>query len=140
MAGWSHEGALTLAAVSPWNYAAWRSLSRPLSARKPEAPFRAAVAFYPWICVARLNDSEALLLILTGELDIVAPVAFLKRNMPSEKTTHEVLLKVYSGAYHTFDGQGMDDKWPSGAWLKYDPAAAADAIVQVREFLAKHLK
>ena len=140
VAGWSHGGALTIASVSSRNYSAWAALNMAYFARKPEAPFQAAVAFYPWICVAQLNDSEAPLIILTGEVDVVAPVAFLKSNMPSEKTTHEVILKVYPGAYHTFDSEGTDVKTPSGVRYKYDPSAAADAIVQVKEFLAKHLK
>ncbi|MCX5914313.1 MAG: dienelactone hydrolase family protein [Deltaproteobacteria bacterium] len=142
VAGWGHGGALTIASVSPRNYHAWASINTAYSvlARKPEAPFRAAVAFYPWICVAQLNDSEAPLLILTGESDLVAPVAFLRANMPSEKTPYEVILKVYPGAYHTFDSEGTDSVSPSGVRLKYDPAATADAIVRVRDFLAKHLR
>jgi dienelactone hydrolase len=141
-AGWGHGGALTIASVSPQNYRAWASINTAYSvlARKPEAPFRAAVAFYPWICVARLNDSEAPLLILTGEPDLVAPVAFLKANMPSEKAPYEVILKVYPGVYHTFDSEGADTVTPSGVRFKYDPVATADAIVQVKGFLAKHLR
>ena len=142
VAGWSHGGALTIASVSPQNYLVWANINMTYAAltRKPEAPFRAAVAFYPFICVAQLNDSEAPLLILTGEADVVAPVAFLKKNMPVEKTTHEVILKVYPGAYHTFDAEGVDVKTPTAVRFKYDPSAAADAIVQVKDFLAKPLK
>jgi dienelactone hydrolase len=140
VAGWSLGGALTLGAVSPRNYAAWATLNMTYFARKPAPPFQAAVAFYPWICVAQLNDTEAPLLILTGEPDVVAPVAFLKTNMPTGKTGHEVILKVYPGAYHTFDAEGVDITSPTGVRYKYDPAATADAIVQVREFLAKHMK
>ncbi len=141
-AGWGHGGALTIASVSPRSYHAWASINTAysVSARKPEPPFRAAVAFYPWICVAQLNDSEAPLLILTGESDAVAPVAFLKANMPLEKTRHEVILKIYPGAYHTFDSEGTDTVTPTGVRFKYDPAATTDAIGQVRDFLAKHLR
>jgi dienelactone hydrolase len=142
VAGWSHGGALTIASVSPRNYLTWAYINMAYAAltRKPKAPFRAAVAFYPWICVAQLNDSEAPLLILTGESDIVAPVAFLKTNMPSGKTPYEVILKVYPGAYHTFDSEGVDVKTPSGVRFKYGPEATADAIIRVKEFLAKHMK
>lgn len=140
VAGWSHGGALTIASVSPRNYLAWAILNGAYFARKPAPPFQAAVAFYPWICVAQLNDTEAPLLILTGEPDVVAPVAFLKTNMPTGKTAHEVILKVYPGAYHTFDSEGTDTTSATGVRFKYDPAATADAIVQVKDFLAKHLK
>ncbi len=108
--------------------------------RKPAAPFRAAVALYPWICLARLNDLAAPLLILTGEPDVIVPMAFLKANMPSEKSPYEVILKAYPGAYHTLDAEGVDITTPAGVKLKYDAAATSDAIVQVKEFLAKHLK
>jgi dienelactone hydrolase len=142
MAGWGHGGALTIASVSQRNYHAWASINTAysVSARKPEAPFRAAVAFYPWICIAQLNDSDAPLLILTGEPDVIAPVSFLRTNMPSEKTPHEIILKAYPGVYHAFDSEGMDIVSPTGVRLKYDPAATDDAIVQVKGFLAKYLK
>jgi dienelactone hydrolase len=142
MAGWGHGGALTIASVSPQNYHAWASINTAYSvlARKPEAPFRAAVAFYPWICLAQLKDSDAPLLILTGEPDVIAPVTFLRTNMPSEKTPYEIILKVYPGVYHTFDSEGTDIVTPTGVRLKYDPVATADAIVQVKGFLEKYLK
>jgi dienelactone hydrolase len=142
MAGWGHGGALTIASVSPRNFHAWASINTAyaVSARKPEAPFRAAVAFYPWISVAQLNDSEAPLLILSGEPDVITPVTFLRANVPSEKTPNEVILKIYPGVYHAFDSEGTDIGSPTGVWLKYDPAATADAIVQVKDFFAKHLK
>ena len=142
IAGWSHGGALTIASVSPRNYFAWANLNMAYSAlaQKPGPPFRAAVAFYPWICVAQLNDSEAPLLILTGESDIVTPVAFLKTNMPTDKTAHEVILKIYPGVYHTFDAEGVDTTSAAGVRFKYDPTATTDAIIRVKEFLAKHVK
>ncbi len=141
VAGWSHGGALTIASISPENYLAWATLHNFYGLKKPGPPFRAGIAFYPWICVAPLSDSEAPLLILTGDSDVIAPAAFLKRNMPLEKTAHEISLKVYSGGYHTFDAEGVDTSFPnSPVRYKYDPSAAADAIVQVKEFLAKHLK
>jgi dienelactone hydrolase len=141
VAGWSHGGALTIASVSPENYLAWATLHNFCGLKKPGPPFRAGIAFYPWICVAPLNDSEAPLLILTGDSDVIGPAAFLKRNMPLEKTAHEIVLKVYSGAYHTFDAEGVDTSFPnSPVRYKYDPSAAADAIVLVKEFLAKRLK
>ena len=132
LSGWSHGGALTIASVSPRNYFAWANINMAYAtlARKPEAPFRAAVAFYPWICLASLNDAEAPLLILTGEPDVITPITLLKGNMPTEKTSHEIILKTYPGAYHTFDAEGVDVTSPAGVKLKYDAAAMLDAIIQ----------
>ena len=59
--------------------------------------------------------------------------------MPSEPTDHEVDLKVYSEAYHDFDWEGMDEDYLRHRLL-YDPIATQDAIIQVKNFLAKHLK
>jgi dienelactone hydrolase len=54
-------------------------------------------------------------------------------------TEHEVILKVYPGAYHDFDWEGTDEIY-EGHRLLYDPIAAKDAIVQVKSFLAKHFR
>jgi dienelactone hydrolase len=67
-------------------------------------------------------------LILAGELDNVGPAALCKMKMPSGKTANEVILKIYPGVSHAFDWEGAN------------PKALADSIVQVKEFLAKHLK
>jgi len=58
--------------------------------------------------------------------------------MPSGKTTHEIILKVYPQAYHGFDFEVDTSK--EGHRLLYNQAAANDAIEQVRNFLAKYLK
>ena len=54
-------------------------------------------------------------------------------------TQHEVILKVYPGAYHLFDYEGMNET-DDGHRLLYDKAAAADAIIQVKNFLSKHMQ
>jgi dienelactone hydrolase len=59
--------------------------------------------------------------------------------MPSGKTAQEITLKVYPGAYHGFDREGINLK-VQGHRVFYNPEPLADSIVQVREFLAKHLK
>ncbi len=51
----------------------------------------------------------------------------------------EATLKIYPDAHHGFDKEGIDKK-VEGHQIKYDPAAVADAIVQVKEFLARHLQ
>jgi dienelactone hydrolase len=59
--------------------------------------------------------------------------------LPKDKIRHEVNLKRYSGAYHGFDAPGMDVVIV-GHRNKHNAMASADAIVQVRGFLAKYLK
>lgn len=59
--------------------------------------------------------------------------------MRSGQTEPEVILKIYPDSHHAFDGEGVD-MVVAGHRLLYNPMAAADAIVQVKEFLIKHLK
>ncbi len=79
-------------------------------------------------------------MILVGDLDNWCPAALCQMKMPSGKPAHEVILKIYPGAYHGFDWQGVDEVRNQRFRLLYDPKATADAIIQVREFLAKHMK
>jgi len=63
-----------------------------------------------------------------------------------------ITLKIYPDAYHGFDDPSVGELWyyaearnyeksPAlGAPLGYNRAAHEDAIKQVREFLAAHLK
>ena len=50
--------------------------------------------------------------------------------MPSEPTEHEVVLKIYPGAYHDFDWEGMDEFY-KGHGLLYDPDDNAQTIDQL---------
>jgi dienelactone hydrolase len=136
--GFSHGGTTTLCAVSDSIYAAAAANAKASPSRKKEDPFRAAIAFYP-NCLANLEDSNAPLLILAGELDRICPAALCQKNISSGKAAQEITLKVYPGAYHGFDMEGID-LMLQGNRLLYNPEATADAIVQVREFLAKRLK
>jgi dienelactone hydrolase len=136
--GFSHGGVTTLCAVSDSNYAAAAVNAKMKPSRKIEDPFRAAIAFYPY-CLAKLEDSKAPLLILSGELDDWCPAALCQKNMPSGRATQQIFLKVYPGAYHGFDMEGMD-LVREGHRVLYNPQASADSIVQVKEFLAKNLK
>lgn len=144
--GWSHGGSTTLYTVDNIHLGRIRS-----------DPFKAAIAFYPW-CLTRLLRVNAPLLILIGEKDDWTP-AYRCKNMLLEldeatlkiypdahhesdkesETAYEVTLKIYPGAHHGFDKEGIDKK-VEGHQIKYDPAAVADAIVQVKEFLARHLQ
>jgi len=128
-------------AVMGWSHGGWTTL-RAISLKRND-PFRAAIAFYPY-CDVELNSLEAPLLILIGDLDDWTPASECQRRMPwLRKPRSEVILKVYPAAHHGFDVEGMDRTVKGvtkGHRLVYNPAATADAVVQVRNFLAKHLK
>ena len=122
--GFSHGGASAL-------QTAVRSVS------PPNTPFRAALALYPY-CSISPDDLNMPLLILIGGADDWTP-ATLCESYKSYQGAHEVVVKIYPGAHHFFDMPGMNTV-SVGHVLKYDPAAAADANVRVRKFLAKHLR
>jgi dienelactone hydrolase len=105
---------------------------------KRENGFRAAVAFYPY-CYKSLFRLDSPLLILIGEEDDWCPATFCLERRPSGNTPHEITLKVYPGAYHCFDAEGVDTNYRDHR-LRYKAVAAADATTQVKKFLAKHLK
>jgi dienelactone hydrolase len=102
-------------------------------------PFRAAVAYYP-LCRVQLGDTNAPLLILSGELDSWCPPASCQKNIPSGKIANEVILKIYPGAYHGFDMEGVDMVMLNRHRVLYNPAAHADSIIQVKDFFAKQMK
>jgi len=130
--GWSHGGTSVLHAVSSWGFPKSRV-----------DPFRAAIAFYPYCLGDPLKFHNVPLLILIGEKDDWTPASLCASNMPRKvgwiADEVDLVLKVYPGAYHCFDDRRKDRTY-RGHWLAYHPAAAADAIVQVRNFLTKHLK
>jgi dienelactone hydrolase len=121
--GWSHGGWTTLTAI----YENYRG-----------DPFRCAIAFYPY-CDIDLQNLNSPLSILIGELDSWCPAQLCFLKMPSGKTTHEVALKIYPQATHSFDLEGIDTS-KEGHQILYNPEAANDAIEQVKQFLAKYLK
>ena len=109
-----------------------------------DTPFAASIAVYPY-CKSGPLDSNTPSLILIGEKDDWALPSACSFYMPGEagyylenKPKHEVILKIYPGAYHDFN-------WPDvesvpGHILKYNPEATADAAVRIKNFLCKHLK
>jgi dienelactone hydrolase len=124
---WSQRGASALAAFCTRNLAL-----------KRENPFRVTVVFYPY-CYKSLFRLDSPVLILIGEQDDWCPAALCEERIPVGKTPYEIILKVYPGAYHCFDGEGVNRNY-MGHRLQHDPVAAADAIAQVKMFLAKYLK
>ena len=121
--GWSHGGLPAIVSVHS-SYG--------------EDSFKATIAFYPY-CAYSMNDLTAPLLILIGKSDDWCPASNCSYMMPSGRTEHEVILKIYPGVYHDFDWKGKDSV-VKGHRVLYDAVAADDAVVQVRNFLAKHLK
>lgn len=125
--GWSQRGSSALA-----------TLCTRFSSHQVDYPLRAVATFYPY-CFRALADLDFPLLILIGELDNRCPVSLCIERMPRKRTVNEVTLKVYPRAYHGFDVEGIDTSYMDHRY-RYDPTAAADSIIQVKAFLAKHLK
>jgi dienelactone hydrolase len=130
--GWSHGGWTTLFAVQNPPYS---------EIKQRTDPFRAAIAFYPY-CLAKLQRCAAPLLILIGESDDWCPAERCQKMekiwMPGD-THQKVSLKVYPGAHHGFDFEGIDTT-VSGHRILYNEDAAADSIIQVKNFLGAHMK
>jgi dienelactone hydrolase len=120
--GWSHGGITLLSMVG----------------QKRDNSFRSAIAFYP-LCYRNLTDLNAPLLILIGEKDDWTHAWRCSETMPPAQIGHEVILKIYPDSYHGFDAEGVDFVI-AGHRIRYNQAAAADAILQVKTFLTKYLK
>jgi dienelactone hydrolase len=139
-------------AVAGWSNGAFAALQVMDAAREhPAEGFRAAVAVYPDCRFDRATRFYAPLLILIGGRDDWTPATFCQELAVSpEARSAPVLLHVYPEAYHSFDNPSAArqylpnvenaNKPGGGATIGYDPAARADAIVRVREFLAEHLR
>lgn len=129
--GWSHGGSTTLYAVNP-----------KIPIENKGLPFRVAIAFYPF-CDLPLTGLDAPLLILSGSYDDWTPPEKCSQMMPSKKSFPEVVLKIYPKAYHGFDSEGVD-RYVQGSRsthrVLYNPSAAEDAIIRVKDFLEKYLK
>jgi dienelactone hydrolase len=134
----------TRTAVMGWSYGAGTTLSAvsaTIGTRKRENIFRVGVAFYPR-CRDEGASLDAPLLILIGGRDDWTRADWcedMKKTWLKEKSSQEVILKIYPGAHHGFDVEGLNKKY-RGHRMQYHPEAAADAIVQVKNFLAKHMK
>ena len=120
--GWSQGGATTLTVLD----------------QKRDDSFRSAVAIYPY-CNRMLFDLNAPLLILIGEKDDWTPASMCSTRMRTGQTGHEVILKIYPDSHHGFDWEGIDTLI-EGHRVLFNPVALGDAIIQVKAFLAKHLK
>ena len=148
LVGYSHGGCSALACISQANLTTMFNYQggvmrggRPQLTNyftKGGGPFQAVIAFYPW-CAAGLDDSESPLLILFGEKDTWLSPISCQLKLPSGKTKHEIILKIYDGATHGFDMEGPE-RISAGHKIIYDPQATADATDRVRAFLKKYLQ
>ena len=104
--------------------------------------FKAVAAFYP-PCEDQLDVGARLqlpTLILVGAADTVTPALQCQRLVESQPRA-DVKLVVYPGAGHLFDDRGFaGGKRVLGMWLQFEPKAAAQSQLALREFLAAKLR
>ena len=142
--GWSNGGGAVLFALGT------RNSGRPATLAGHD--FRAAIAFYPGSCnLQRMGTDwspKIPLLILTGQEDVWTPAEPCKELV--ERATGRgasIDFHAYPGAYHDFDWPGLKRRELSAYTTRAgvvpivgeDPAARADAIGRVRNFLADRL-
>lgn len=124
---------------------------RPRTAKKGETPdFRSAVAFYPGC--RRLRDTawstRLPTLILIGAKDDWSPASACEQMVAGARgRTAQASLTVYPGAYQDFDHPDLPLQQRNGIAIASgivgrvhvgtDPAARADAIKRVTEWLAR---
>jgi dienelactone hydrolase len=139
LVGWSHGGSTALWSV------------RPGEGQAGKADFRAAIAFYPGCRQPARRGWTARLpiLILIGEADDWTPVAPCREMVAAarERSTALTEFVTYPGAHHGFDAPNAPIRQRTGlaftadgsgnAHIGTDPAARADAIRRVTEWLAR---
>jgi len=126
-------------ALIGWYFGGWAvpyAIDPSAPIRNRSTPFTAAIAFDP-LCDQPLMGFDAPLLILHGELDDWHSVS--RCRIIEGRCEHEIILKIYPGAYMCFDLEGVDGEI-QGHRMLYNPTAAADAVEKVKRFLAKHEK
>jgi dienelactone hydrolase len=127
MIGFSHGGWAVLKAVLAG-----------VVRRQDEAPFAAAVAFYPG-CDPPTAPLESDTLILIGDADDWTPAARCERWCDQAQLSgHALQFKVYPGALHAFDAL-TNPGWFAGHYTGRDSAAAADAVTETQAFFAARL-
>jgi dienelactone hydrolase len=151
--GGSHGASTTLASlVAP------ESDTEPL-ARERTAGYAAGVALYPgcgarfgtWRGSSGVYHSVVPVLILIGEKDDWTPAEPCRKLAEAAQAAgYPVALRVYPGAYHSFDGYKpvryeqtrVNPNSPSGfgATTGGDPKAWADSIREVVAFFGRHLR
>ena len=142
--GWSQGGGALLFAIRA------ESLGRPRDLASPD--FRAAIAFYPAACSDRAHKapwtSTIPLLVLIGERDVWTPAAPCQQLVEGAKGRGSPAeIRIYPGAWHDFDWPNLPVRelpnYRTSAGVVpvtgTDPAARADVLRRVPDFLARHL-
>ena len=127
-------------AVMGWEKGGWAILDEArgeINVHSQGVPFQASVMIYPY-CWGFLDVTKSPLLVLMGGKDRWCPPGRCAI-APERKGKHELLLKVYEGAYHAFDVEGMDRIF-RGHQLLYDNECAEDAVERIKRFLRKYLR
>jgi dienelactone hydrolase len=151
--GGSHGGSTTLASMVESERDAGRF------AREKREGFAAAVSLYP-ACATRLGDWRANstgvykpvapVLILIGEKDDWTPAEPCRKLAEAaQKTGYPVAIKIYPGAYHSFDSSNppryvatrvnANSPGGRGATTGGNAEAWADSIREVLAFFGRHL-
>lgn len=127
--GYSHGGWTGLAAARA-----------PVVAETGAKPFAAIVAYYP-ACPPVYPPLASDVLILAGDADDWAPASRCTDLVAKYEgaKAHRPLLKIYPGAFHSFDAD-RPSRLYFGHRLAYDPQAAEDSFRRARQFLDSHLK
>ncbi|MGH6725044.1 MAG: dienelactone hydrolase family protein [Pseudolabrys sp.] len=103
-------------------------------------PLRAIIAYYPW-CPGFAPKLVTDLQIFIGDRDDWTPSArcvdFVAKY--PDTASHRPLLKVYRGAYHSFDA-ALPDRIYFGHHLAPDPSAAQDSLELTSKFLDARLR
>jgi dienelactone hydrolase len=137
-------------AVMGFSHGGWTVLDAASANREELAPWRdklkghgklvAFVAFYPNCAKTEHDDFLGPVFVLVGDKDGLSPYATCERSAKRSRAgAAEFRLKVYPGAVHDFDYERASGVL-RGTPLAYDAAAAADARVQVADFLRPYLK
>ena len=129
-------------AVIGWTHGGWAVMAIVDCIYRDEntAPFQAAIAFSPWCQSFDCFDTP--LLILIGEIDDWCPASrciTTKDEVISAESEVEMKLVIYPNTHFAFYYEGLKEE-KYGRHAEYNPEAAADAIAQTKEFLAKYLK
>ncbi|MEM7121920.1 MAG: dienelactone hydrolase family protein [Pseudomonadota bacterium] len=125
--GWSHGAMSILRAIS----------NDVLNQPDRQAPFKAAVAFYP-LCPTRLTGTDAPLLILIGSADTSTPLARCESlSLAGDSEVYEII--VYPGATHAFDWVDSPGEF-YGHRMIYDAEVTEDAYRRMFDFLALHVQ
>ena len=123
--GRSHGGMTVLEIIK-------QSVSEDLAVK----PFQAAIAIYPYCREpAPINTP---VLILAGEEDQWHPAEFCTQYLNKSLSKKEITLRVFAGAYHSFDEPGADGV-EAGYIYRYHPKASAEASYLIRKFLEERL-